>query len=344
MAAAIPVLCIWAGQIFKYVFFDHNQVNFFNGTVIEVGDSFYYSFIEHFDEIDWYYTYLDTIKEASIACLFMIILFVFVNHFVIKSHRKHLYENEILTVNKLKNERDLLLAKSVQESALPESNFADYDKLKIIGKMLPSEYVSGDFYDYFAIGEDKICLVVGDVSDHGLPSAMFMMSVRNTLRTICDILISPGEIMTKANKILCERNEVNMFATVWLGIINLKSGIITYVNAGHPFPIVKKSNGDVFTIECETNAPMGIFDDEVYNEYTYKLIQGDQIIIYTDGITEACNKEKSQYGDENFKKSIQSAGESDNDFVDDIVRDLVVYTNSTVFEDDVTLLMGKFSG
>ena len=338
MATAMPVLCIWAGRTFKYVFFDHNQVNFFEGTVIEVGEAFYYSFIEHFDDIDWYYTYLDTFKEASVACFFMISLFVFLNYHLIKSHRKHLSEEATLVNNKLKNERDLLLAKSVQESALPGNDLISDDKIKVIGKMLPSEYVSGDFYDYFKTNDGKICLMVGDISGHGLPSAMFMMSVRNTLRAISDVLTSPAEIMTRANKIICEQNEINMFATIWFGIIDNDSEIITFVNAGHPFPFLKKSNGELVPIKNETNAPVGIFDDEVYLEHSYRLTPDDEIIIYTDGIIEATDESGKQYGIDNFKKSIESAKNSGNGFIECIVNDLVDYTKSTVFEDDVTLL------
>ena len=344
MATAMPLVCLWLGQVFKYVFFDHNQINFFEGTVITVDEAFYYSIIEHFDEIDWYSTYLDTFKEASVSCFFMTSLFVFINYLVVNAHRRNLSENETLMNNKLKSERELLLAKSVQESALPEKSFSDYEKFEIAGKMLPSEYVSGDFYDYFPVGEDKICLVVGDVSDHGLPSAMFMMSVRNTLRTVSDILPSPGEIMTRANRILCERNEVNMFATVWLGIFELKSGIITYVNAGHPLPLVKKSGGEIVEVESEANAPLGIFDREIYFEHSYALEKGDVILIYTDGVTEAAGEDGKQYGTDNFKESIKSAGNFENGFLDSIVNELVSYRKSAVFEDDVTLLAGKFEG
>ena len=338
MATAMPVICIWAGHVFKYVFFDHNQINFFEGTVIEIGDSFYYSFIEHFDDIDWYYTYLDTIKEASIACFFMISLFVFLNYHVVKSHRKHLSEEETLVNNKLKNERDLLLAKSVQESALPGNDLFSDDKIKIIGKMLPSEYVGGDFYDYFKTNNGKICLVVGDISGHGLPAAMFMMSVRNTLRAISDVLTSPAEIMTRVNKIICERNEINMFATIWFGIIDSDSENITFANAGHPFPFVKRLDGELVSIENEPNAPIGILEDEIYLEYSCRLTPGDEIIIYTDGIIEADDENGKQYGIDNFKKSIEAAKDPGNGFIENIVNDLVDYTKSTAFEDDVTLL------
>ena len=344
MATAMPILCLWFGQTFKYVFFDHNQINLFNDTVIDVGESLYYSIIENFDKIDWYYTYLDTLKEASVSCFLMTSLFVFVNYLVVNAHRRSLLENETLINNKMKSQRDLLLAQSVQESALPENGFTDYGRIKIIGKMLPSEYVSGDFYDCFRIDDDKICLVVGDVSDHGLPSAMFMMSVRNTLRTVSDILTSPAEIMTKANQIICERNEMYMFATVWLGIIDLNSGIITYVNSGHPFPFIRKSSGEIITIECENNTPVGIFEDEIYSEYTYQCEVGDEIIIYTDGIIEANGEGGKQYGTDNFMKSIQSARALEEGFIDDVVNDLVDYTRSTAFEDDVTILTGKYIG
>ena len=341
MSALMPIICICLGQISKFVFFDHNQINFFEGTIIEVGESFYYSLMEHFDDIDWYYTYLDTFREASLACFFMTSLFVFINYLVVNAHRRSLYENETLIKNKLKGQRDLLLAKSVQESALPKANFTNYNKIKISGKMLPSEYVSGDFYDYFMIGKDKICLVVGDVSDHGLPSAMFMMSVQKTLRAVSETLTSPAEIVTKTNKIICERNEVNMFATIWLGIMDLNDGVIKFVNAGHPFPFVRKIDGEVIKLESETNAPVGIFDDEEYLEHSYQFIKGDEIIIYTDGIPEAEGEDRKQYGIDKLKESIKFAGNFEDKFVDDIINDLIAYTKSTNFADDVTLLTGK---
>ena len=340
---AAPILALWVGQLLKYVFFDHNTLNFYPGTVITVGDSFYYSVIENFDKIDWRYTYIDTIKETSISCLFMMSLFLFANMHSIKIHRKDLVEKEQLINSEAQKKRDLFLAKSVQESVLPGGDSPVPANMEMKGIMLPSEYVSGDFYDYFPVGEDKFCMMIGDVSDHGLPAAMFMMSVRNTLRTLCEILTSPGEIVRRTNKIMCERNEENMFATLWIGVVSLKTGEMTFVNAGHPCPIVKKAgSNEIKIVETAADVPVGLFDDTSYEEHSLTLEPGDTLILYTDGITEARNSTDEIYGDANFENSVRNAAENLEDLAECLERDLTAYTGSDSFKDDVTLLLGSY--
>ena len=344
IALAAPLVSMLAGQLFKYTFFDHNTLNFFEGTVITTGDSFYYSLLEHFNEIDWYYTYLDTFLEVSVGSAFLMALFVIINGLIMNRHRNSLSEKETMIRQEARTQESLSLAREVQKSALPGDGTVIPEKLEIRGKIISSEYVSGDFYDYFPVGEHKFCILIGDVSDHGLAPAMFMMSARNTLRTLCEILDSPKEIVSRANRILCERNDAAMFVTLWLGIIDIETGNVTYVNAGHPFPVLKTASGPVFEKESPISIPVGAFPDAGYEESSFRLSENDLLLLYTDGITEAENKAGEFFGKERLLESIKNAGASSSDIPGHIEGILKNYTESDTFRDDVTLLECIYKG
>ena len=144
----------------------------------------------------------------------------------------------------IKSKQELEFARTIQDSALPHNFTFPRNDLEIYASMDPAKEVGGDFYDFFFVDANKICLVIADVSGKGIPAALFMMRSKTIIRSFAESGNSPSEIFRLANNGLCEGNTTNMFVTVWLGIVDLETGHMVCSNAGHEFPIIRHGDGD----------------------------------------------------------------------------------------------------
>lgn len=204
-------------------------------------------------------------------------------------------------------EQELIFAKSIQESALPKNfSFPDRDEFELFASMKPAKEVGGDFYDFFFVDRDRFALVIADVSGKSIPAALFMMRSKTAIRSFAQSGGSPEEIMIKANKALCEGNEAEMFVTVWLGIIDLKTGIMRCANAGHEYPVIRRAGGDYELIKDKHSLALAAMPTTKAREYELKLEAGDRIFVYTDGVPEATNAEIEQYGTKKMLETLNS--------------------------------------
>ena len=197
-------------------------------------------------------------------------------------------------------DEELELAKQIQYSALPAvfppfPNRHDFD---IYAKMITAKEVGGDFYDFYMLGESKLVFLIADVSGKGIPAAMFMMRAKTTIKDLVETGLSPDRVFTIANQRLCENNAAGMFVTAWLGILDLKTGGLQFVNAGHNPPLIRCSNGKYEYLRAKGGMVLGGIDCIKYKTNETRLMPGDMILLYTDGITEATDGDGQLYGED----------------------------------------------
>ena len=194
-------------------------------------------------------------------------------------------------------EQELVFARTIQESALPRNfTFADRHEFELFASMKPAKEVGGDFYDFFFVDRDKIALVIADVSGKGIPAALFMMRSKTAIRSLAESGASPAEIMMKANNTLCEGNDAEMFVTSWLGIVDLKTGLMRCANAGHEYPVIRHKDGDYELIKDKHSLALAAMPETKEREYEIQLEPGDRLFVYTDGVPEAIDEKVEQYG------------------------------------------------
>ncbi len=245
-------------------------------------------------------------------------------------------------------ERELDLARNIQLSMLPgaerDENSED-DRHELAPFLLPAKEVGGDFYDFFKIDNDHLCVVVGDVSGKGVAAALFMMVARIILRTMSKNLKSVVDAFNKTNYALAKRNNLMMFVTVWAGIIDLRTGHVEFASAGHNPPAVRHEDGSVEFIPSRSELVMAAMEDTVYTKQTYDLKKGDTLFLYTDGVTEATNDKDELFGNDRLLDALKRGGrQNTSDTCTQVKRELDGFVQKAPQFDDITMLAIKFNG
>ena len=239
----------------------------------------------------------------------------------------------------------LAIASQIQQSILPRifPPFPDVaDKLDISACMYAAKDVGGDFYDFFRIDNDRIGFVMADVSGKGIPAAIFMAVSRTILRTTAIQGMSPSECVTRSNSLISKESYESMFVTVFYGIYDIRTGEITYVNAGHNPPCILKKNGTVEELPQSMNLMVGILDGFEYPEDKCKLEPGDTLFTFTDGVTEAMSADFQMYSDARLHRNLSGmAADSCQQIIDTIKADIATHTEGAEQSDDITMLVLK---
>ena len=240
---------------------------------------------------------------------------------------------------------DLAVASEIQQAILPRI-FPPFPEnahqLDIAASMNAAKDVGGDFYDFFRIDEDHIGFVIADVSGKGVPAAIFMAVSRTLIRATGIRGVSPAECINYSNTLLEKESVNNMFVTVFYGIYNIKTGEVKYTNAGHNPPYVLKANGSLEKLPVSGNMAIGIFDDFEYTETTCQLAQGDTLLLYTDGVTEAINPQEEEFTETRLEQTLKKvAGQTCQQVIDTIKADVKTFANGAEQSDDITLLAIK---
>ena len=199
---------------------------------------------------------------------------------------------ENLTAYTAERERigmELSFAKNIQHSSLPAKfpAFPDRTDFDIYAYMKPAREVGGDFYNFRLLDDDHLAMWIGDVSDKGVPAALFMMAINIVINNRASMGGTPAEIMAFVNNNICEHNEANLFVTIWLGILEISTGRLTFVNAGHEEPALCRKGGSFELYKTKHNVAVGVFPDIEYTNYDIHLGRGDKLFVYTDGVPEA---------------------------------------------------------
>lgn len=239
-------------------------------------------------------------------------------------------------------EADLNIAANIQYGSLPSVNhiLLSHPDVQIYASMDTAKEVGGDFYDFFEIDSNHIGFVIADVSGKGVPAALFMMTVKTMIKDHASMKRSTAEIFTDVNRLLCENNTEEMFATAWIGILDTETHLITYTNAGHNSPCFAKAGGDFEFLKKRHGLMLAGMEGTVYKESTLELQSGDTIFLYTDGITEAHNSEGGLYGDSRLIATLnrlENRGEES--FLLGIKQDVDAFASQTEQFDDITMLL-----
>lgn len=203
-------------------------------------------------------------------------------------------------------ESELNLASNIQADMLPNiyPAFPDRSEFDIYATMDPAKEVGGDFYDYFLIDNDHLCMVMADVSGKGVPAALFMMASKIILANNAMSGKSPAQILTDTNAAICSNNREEMFVTVWLGILEISTGKLTAANAGHEYPVVKHANGNYELFKDKHGFVIGGMSGMKYKDYELVLEPGSKLFLYTDGVPEATDADKQLFGTERMLDSL----------------------------------------
>ena len=203
-----------------------------------------------------------------------------------------------ITAEKERIGTELSLATRIQSSMLPHSfpPFPERTEFDLFASMDPAREVGGDFYDYYLIDDDHLCIVMADVSGKGVPAALFMMASKIILANNAQMGKSPAQILTDTNTTICSNNHVDMFVTVWLGILEISTGRLTAANAGHEYPILKQADGSFSLLKDKHGFVIGGLSGIGYQEYEIQLEPGARIFLYTDGLPEATDAEGNMFG------------------------------------------------
>ena len=263
-----------------------------------------------------------------------------------KMHRLETQHQEEAERARIGNE--LTMANQIQASMLPHEfpPFPDRKEFDIYASMDPAREVGGDFYDFFLIDEDHLCMVIADVSGKGIPAALFMMVSKVILQSCAMLGRSAGEILTKTNEGICSDNQVEMFVTVWLGILEISTGRITAANAGHEYPaLMKHRDGEFKLFKDRHGLVIGAIEGIKYREYEFQLAKGDKLFVYTDGVPEATAHGNEMFGTERMLAALNSEPERPPDRILETVRTSVnEFVRDAEQFDDMTMLCIEYKG
>ena len=246
------------------------------------------------------------------------------------------------------NERidaELKYAAEIQHSALPSlfPPFPDkVDEFDIFASMDPAKEVGGDFYDFYLVKKHLLVIVMADVSGKGIPASLFMMRAKTLMKTYAEGGLEVNDIMTNANYNLCDGNDAGMFVTAWIGVINLTTGEMRYANAGHNPPAIKRKDGTYELLHSKPGFVLGGMEGVVYKEMETTFEPGDEIFLYTDGVTEATNINKELFGEDRLIDSLnRHSNESSKDLCKSIKKDVDEFVGEAPQFDDITMLSVK---
>ena len=252
-----------------------------------------------------------------------------------------------MSLKTMSAKKELNLAAEIQQSILPNvfPPFPAKKEIDLHASMDFARAVGGDFYDYFLIDDDHLCMVIADVSGKGIPAALFMMNSKTVLHSIAMVSSSPAEILSKANEALCRNNQAEMFVTVWLGILELSTGKLTAANAGHEYPIIKKFGTDAEVYKDAHGFVLGGMETVRFREYEMTLEPGTKLFVYTDGLTEAVDSENRMFGMKRTLDVLNRMEDSSPEKVINAMRSAVEeYTKGTEPFDDLTMLCLEYLG
>ena len=253
---------------------------------------------------------------------------------------------ETVTAEKERIGAELDVAAKIQTSMLPciFPPFPNRDEFDIYATMDPAKEVGGDFYDFFMVDDDHLAFVVADVSGKGVPAALFMVIGKTLIKDHTGLHDDLGEVFTEVNNILCASNSEEMFITAFEGVLNLKTGELRYVNAGHEMPFIGQKNGVYEPFKVKAGFVLAGMEGIRYRSGSVQLNPGDKIFQYSDGVPEAMNSENEQYGMNRLERVLsKNSDKSPTELLPEVKADLDAFVGMAEQFDDITMLCVRFN-
>jgi serine phosphatase RsbU (regulator of sigma subunit) len=232
---------------------------------------------------------------------------------------------------------ELEVARALQLAILPAA-FPARAGWDGAARMIPATSMGGDFYDFIELPDGRIGLVIADVSGKGVPAAFFMAVARTSLRDLAPQHADPGACLAHTNELLCAQNPLDLFVTVFYCVFHPRSGVLRYANGGHNPPYLRHADGSVETLDGTGGIALGVMRGVVYADHTTRLLPGDRLLLYTDGVTEAFNSADEAYGVDRLLAEVRAQGEgAATALVERICRSVTSFAGSAPQSDDITL-------
>ena len=265
------------------------------------------------------------------------------------SHKTVEYVDQVrrVTAEKERIGTELQMAKQIQEGMLPGifPPFPDRKEFDLYASMNPAKEVGGDFYDFFLVDDNHLALVMADVSGKGVPGALFMMASKIILQSYAMQGGSPAEILYKVNRAICANNTMEMFVTVWLGILEISTGRLTAANAGHEYPAVKRADGEFELLKDRHGFVIGGMDGVKYKDYELQILPGDKLFLYTDGVPEATDSHAVLFGTDRMLAALNSRpGAAPNEILMGMHAAVDAFVGDAEQFDDLTMLCLEYKG
>jgi sigma-B regulation protein RsbU (phosphoserine phosphatase) len=261
------------------------------------------------------------------------------NEIIIQNVKQRLHYEHI--------EKELQTAHSIQASMLPRGHplFPGRDEFDVYALMDPAKEIGGDFFDAFLIGDDKLFFAIGDVSGKSIPAALFMVETVTLLRMEASRDIPPHEVLARVNKQLCQNNDHGMFVTVFCGILDVARGALTYCNGGHDAPLIGRAGAGFDFIECAGGMMLGAVHDAPFCSGKLALQRGDVMMCYTDGVTEAMNRDQEIFTQRRLRDSVAGMEEAEAEhLVRALHAEIRAFAQDAPQSDDIAVLALKYRG
>ena len=239
-------------------------------------------------------------------------------------------------------DKELEFAKQIQYSSLP-TTFPKSNSFRLFAQMITAKEVGGDFYDFYMLNDSTIAFLVADVSGKGIPAAMFMMRAKTVIRDLAERGLEPDEIFTIANEKLCENNDAGMFVTAWLGILDTKTGLMKFANAGHNPPLFKRNGEEFSYMKTRSGMLLAGMEGIRYRKNELQLVPGDKLYLYTDGVTEATDNNTELYGEQRLLDFVNSIEKVEPESICKLIKeDVDKFVGTAPQFDDITMLALNF--
>ena len=253
-------------------------------------------------------------------------------------------------------EKEMSMASTIQESAIPRvfPPYPDERRADFFADMKTAKDVGGDFYDFYFTSAGKIVFLVADVSDKGVPAALFMMRAKATIKGIAQTGKPIAEAVSQANAALCQDNGANMFVTAWIGEVELATGTVTYVNAGHnpPLAVLGQSEDRLSFLRDVSGPALGAVEWAQYAPHEIRLAPGDALLLYTDGVTEQMDENGEMFGERRLEAAAKASITADPEFVTPrdsalvraVLAEVTAFSGGAEQSDDHTMLVMRYNG
>ena len=258
----------------------------------------------------------------------------------------------ITTLTRVTGEKERLgaelnIASQIQEGMIPSifPAFPERREFDIFASMHTPKEVGGDFYHFFLIDDDHLAIVMADVSGKGVPAALFMMASKILIKNYAYIdQSSPARVLELVNHQICQNNPAEMFVTTWLGIVELSTGRMKAVNAGHEYPVVRRAGGDYQILRDVHGFVLGGVDGMRYKEYELLFAPGDELFLYTDGVTEASNLSRELFGSNRMVEALNASSRAADGVLETVKSRLDEFVGEAEQFDDITMLCFRYLG
>ena len=330
------------GVVLKMGRLNLNMVSLPAGTVLTFPEDALLRDVIEPELIDLQALWLRTLQHEYFPKMILFTVVAIISTEIARRGKLAVLQQQAETAKTARLATELNLASDIQINMLPNlfPAFPDRKEFDIYASMIPAKEVGGDFYDFYMIDEDHLAILIADVSGKGIPAAMFMMASKIIINNVSKLgSMDPAEILTVSNRQIVSNNPAEMFVTVWLGIVDIRTGVLTAANAGHEYPCLKRGEDGFVLYKDKHGFVLGGFEDTQYQSYEIRLSPGDAVFVYTDGVTEAVNAAEEMYGTDRLLKTLNEISwRSAKEIRDGVTASVDAFVAGAPQFDDTTML------